>query len=879
MLIPHINRNLKMLVKAYCAYLLLLCPLPAYALEKATVQLKWLHHFQFAGYYAALEKGFYREAGLDVSIVEGGPSVEVEEAVIKGKADFGIGTSALLLHRAHGDDLVVLGQIYQHSPAIFLTPRNTGIRSIADMAGRRFMYSNQHGDMLALLMKNGISKENIKEIPHRGDPEDLINGKADVMIAYSFNEPFIFEQIGEPYLIFSPMTYGIDFYGDNFFTTRKLTEERPAFVKAFREATLRGWRYAMANKEETADLILARYSKGKNREWLLFEANQMETLIQPGLIEMGYQSPSRWQHIAEVFSRLGMLPPGFDPKPIIYEPKQHQDYRLLISSLFVAGAIIAILTCLILVFRNLNRRLTAEVNERRQSETALATSERKYASIFDLIPDMIGITRLDDGTFIEVNRGFEACSGWTREEVIGRSTLDLRLWDNETRKRAIEIVKGKGYLDNFEFIFSKKSGENRNALMFLIPIELDGVNSLFFMARDVTLHKMAEQERLALERQLLHAQKLESLGVLAGGIAHDFNNILTAIVGNTELALLRLPPESPVLDNLHRIEKAAVRATDLARQMLAYSGKGKFVVETIDINRLVEEMGHMLEVSISKKAILHYNLAKSLPHLEADATQLRQIVMNLVINASEAIGDRSGIITVTTGDMVCDPSNLSNISPDENIDEGHYVYLEVNDNGCGMDKDTQARIFDPFFTTKFTGRGLGMAAVLGIVRGHKGSINVYSEEGKGSRFRVLLPASNKSAAILSSNNQSDNWKGNGTVLLVDDEESIRAICSEMLEELGFKVITASDGREAIKIYKSCNDISLVLLDLTMPHLDGEQTYRELRKLSFDAKVVISSGYSEYEVSNKLAGKGIAGFIQKPYKLSALREVTKNLIGV
>ena len=877
--IPFICSHLKKLVTVYCAFQVLLSPLPSHALEKATVQLKWLHHFQFAGYYAALEKGFYREAGLDVTLVEGGPMVEVEKSVVEGKADFGVGTSALLLHRAHGADLVVLGQIFQHSPAIFLVPRSTGIRSIADMAGRRFMYSNQHGDMLALLKKNGIEEKDITQIPHQGDPRDLIDGKADVMIAYSFNEPFIFEQVGEPYLTFSPMTYGIDFYGDNFFTTRKLTEDRPKFVAAFREATLRGWRYALSNKAEIADLILARYSKAKSRDWLLFEANQMETLIQPGLVEMGYQSPSRWQQIADEFTALGMLPAGFDPKAIIYEPRQRQDYRLLIISILVSGVIIAVLTGLVLVFRNLNRRLTDEVNDRRQSEAALATSERKYASIFNLMPDIVGITRLDDGTFQEVNRGFEKCSGWKREEVVGRTSLDFGLWSSEARARAVEIVKEKGHLENYEFIFTKRDGEKRHAVMFLSPIELEGTNFLFFMVRDVTDYIRAEDERLALERQLLHAQKLESLGVLAGGIAHDFNNILTAIMGNAELALLRLNPESPALDNLRRIETSAVRATDLARQMLAYSGKGKFVVEPIDLNRLVEEMGHMLEVSISKKAILRYNLEQPLPSVEADATQLRQIVMNLVINASEAIGNKSGVIAITTGCMYCDRSYINSVWLKENIAEGLYVYLEVADTGCGMNKETQVRIFDPFFTTKFTGRGLGMAAVLGIVRGHKGAIKVYSEKGKGSSFKILLPAGNKPAELFNCDSLTDNWKGSGTVLLVDDEETIRAIGREMLQELGFDVITAGDGREALEIYTSRNDISFVILDLTMPHLDGEQTFRELGKLSNDVKVVISSGYSEYEVSQKFAGKRLAGFIQKPYKLSVLREVTKKLNGV
>ncbi|MDD2898015.1 MAG: PAS domain-containing protein [Desulfuromonadaceae bacterium] len=383
--------------------------------------------------------------------------------------------------------------------------------------------------------------------------------------------------------------------------------------------------------------------------------------------------------------------------------------------------------------------------------------------------------------------------------------------------------------------------------------------------------KRAEAEQKKLEQQLLHAQKLESLGVLAGGIAHDFNNILTSIIGNAELALMRINPESPAIDNLYSIEKASARAADLAKQMLAYSGKGKFVICNHDINGLLEEMLHILQVSISKKAVLRLNLTHPLPSVEADATQIRQIIMNLVINASEAIGDKSGVIAINTGCMDCDRSYLRDVWLDENIGDGLYVYIEIADTGCGMSRDTLAKLFDPFFTTKFTGRGLGMAAVLGIVRGHKGAIKVYSELDKGSSFKILLPASAKPSEIFNYESKNDQWKGTGTVLLVDDEETVRGIGSEMLKELGFNVVTANDGHEAIEIYKLRTDISFVILDLTMPHIDGEQCFRELRMLDPDVKVIMSSGFNELEVTQKFVGKGLAGFIQKPYKLSVLRD--------
>ncbi len=398
---------------------------------------------------------------------------------------------------------------------------------------------------------------------------------------------------------------------------------------------------------------------------------------------------------------------------------------------------------------------------------------------------------------------------------------------------------------------------------------------------DITDRKRAEAERLEMERRLLHAQKLESLGVLAGGIAHDFNNLLMAILGYADLALLELSPASPARPSLQEIVNASHRAAELCRQMLAYSGRGKFVIERLRLDDVVQEMIHMLKTCISKKVLLNLNLAKDLPPIEGDPGQVRQVLMNLVLNASEAIGDRSGVVTVSTGARYCDADYLRETFIDDALPEGVYVSLEVSDTGCGMDRETQARIFEPFFTTKFTGRGLGMAAVLGIVRGHKGALKVYSEPGRGTTFRILFPAltgASEDAGIRELESQN-GWRGQGTVLLVDDEETILAVGRLMLEKLGFSVITAVDGKEAVDIYKERgSEVALVLLDLTMPHMNGEEAFRELRRIDPGVRVIISSGYSEQEIAARFAGKGLAGFIQKPYQVAKLREAVMRIVG-
>ena len=306
--------------------------------------------------------------------------------------------------------------------------------------------------------------------------------------------------------------------------------------------------------------------------------------------------------------------------------------------------------------------------------------------------------------------------------------------------------------------------------------------------------------------------------------------------------------------------------------MLAYSGKGRFIIQAVSLNDVVSEMGQLLSVSTSKKAILTHSFTADLPSVMADATQLRQVVMNLITNASEAIGDREGTIALRTGALMCGRDYFSDAIGDrEQHATGLYVFLEVADTGVGMDAETLARIFDPFFSTKFAGRGLGLAAVLGIVRGHKGALKVSSQPGQGTTFRILLPAQNGAPAPRETvNGSARDFQGHGLVLVVDDEEGVRALARNVLERAGFSVIAAANGREALELYRRHGrEIRLVLLDMTMPQLDGEACFLALRDLDATAKIVLSSGYSEQEVLAHFVGRGLAGFVQKPYRAADL----------
>ena len=518
--------------------------------------------------------------------------------------------------------------------------------------------------------------------------------------------------------------------------------------------------------------------------------------------------------------------------------------------------------------------MSTEITKRKNAEEE---REKNLVFVGELLNNApIGICVFDGetGKCILINQVSADIARGEIETMKRQNFRELESWQTSGLSEVAEAVLADGCARTVETDILTSYGKQASITYIVSKFFVGETPHLLIIGRDITVEKELLDKNRKIEAQMLHAQKLESLGVLAGGIAHDFNNILLAILGNAELALLRLVPESPAINNLKQIELAAQRAADLAQQMLAYSGKGQFVVEGLDINVLITEMNHILEVSISKKVLIRLNLAKSLPLFVGDATQIRQIIMNLVINASEAVGEEDGLITINTGSMDCDQAYLSNIWQYDKLEEGPYIYFEVADTGCGMDQETLAKIFDPFFTTKFTGRGLGMAAVLGIIRGHLGAITVSSEPGIGTIFKVFLPASHDISGISTQKSASgDHLKGSGTILLVDDEEAILTIGKEMLEVLGYTALTAENGDAALEIYKHHKEeITCIILDLMMPRLDGEQTLSELQRIDPHVKVIMSSGYNELDISHKFIGKGLAGFIQKPYKLSALKEM-------
>ncbi len=484
------------------------------------------------------------------------------------------------------------------------------------------------------------------------------------------------------------------------------------------------------------------------------------------------------------------------------------------------------------------------------------------------LPNMVFINK--KGRVVYTNEKSIEVLGYSRDEFYSPDfnflTLTAPEYHELERHNFNRHLRGEE-VPAHEYTLMTKDGRRIDALIETTLIKYEGESAILGIVTDMT-------DRNRTEEALRRAQKMESLGVLAGGIAHDFNNLLQAMLGQHHLALRKLQAGDPARENIEKAQKAADRAADLTRKLLAYSGRGKYDTRPVDLTEFIRENIRLLEVAIPKSVALSFECTEPRLIIEADVAQLQQIVMNLVINAAEAIGEKNGLIRVKSYSAHFSPAELRNwMHYDDGVAAGRYAVVEVTDNGIGMEPDIVNRIFDPFFTTKFAGRGLGLAAVIGIVRGHHGALHVETRPGHGTTFRVAFPASD--ASITPRNPGSHTLAaaiGTGKILLIDDEPGVREVFQSVLSEYGVTIITAASGEDGIEVYrKEQSAIRLVVLDLSMPGMGGEEAFRQLKRIDPGATIVLSSGYDEEDATRRFEGTGLAGFIQKPYDWDVIEE--------
>ncbi|SKA78054.1 PAS domain S-box-containing protein [Prosthecobacter debontii] len=969
-------------------------------LKKVTIQLKWHNQFQFAGYYAAESQGYYQQAGLDVQLREGNPSRRSLSSVLAGEADFGVTDCDVLLARLQGKPVVVCAAIFQHSPYILLSLASKGITKPSDLVGKRVMVSTDQGEaeVRSMIMREGLPGGRINFLPHTWNNRDLIEGKVDAISAYSTVEPTQLRLLGHEPSSIRFSDYGVDFYGDTLFTTEALVRRDPALVRAFVQASMKGWEYAMANPEEMVERILIMpgvKERGITREHLTTEAREMVPLIQADLVELGHMNAGRWERIAHAFVETGIVKKVANLDGFMFSSVFAPDLRPLLWGLVVLGVIVGLSTLWTVQLRHEVELRTREVKE----------SQHKLSSILDNTFLLQGL--LDaEGRILESNSTSLSFAGVERQAVLGKWFWETAWWahsttEQEKLRRAVQQIQQGQDCVRFETAHLDRTGAAHVIDFSMRGVRTEDAKLHYLMVEgyDITDRKRAEDARrvsesnlLALlenssgaiwsldsrlrylafntryqdhiltlggkkaqtglrveevepeshlsqwrphyeralkgerfkatfdqevrgkarvyqasfnpirhggevtgvsifcddvteqkhmEDQLRQSQKMEAIGQLAGGVAHDFNNLLTVIQGNASLPkIMKMTPEM-INRAFNEILDAANRAGSMTSQLLTFSRQQPVNRVSLNLNQVVSDMNRMIQRLIGEHIQVNLRLSPVPPVVHADASMMEQVVLNLAVNARDAM-PKGGTLTLTTRLL---PLKQTPPQAPVGAEPGTYVCLEVRDTGIGISEEHLERIFEPFFTTKEVGQGtgIGLATVFGIVQQHHGWVTVDSQEGAGSTFCVFFPLLatpvQPTAPEEPAPPKPTTPCSTATILVVEDEATVRNIVKHVLTSHGYQVHEAINGPEALALWPKIRaNVDLVLTDMVMPGgMTGHQLAQQLMLQKPEVKVIYTSGYSAETFRRQSVLSDEAVLLRKPYTAAQLLQEVQRLL--
>ncbi|MBS4099320.1 MAG: ABC transporter substrate-binding protein [Sulfuricella sp.] len=893
---------LLLFVRLFC--LSLLASLPTYAndarLETVSVQLIWKHQFEFAAFYAAQERGYYRNAGLSVRIQEGGPGIDAIKEVISGKADFGVGTSSLVVERFRGEPVVALATLMQHSPIALLARRSSEIRSVHDLANRPVATDTHNRDEIeAYLRASGIADKDIHLTTQTDwSLESLHQGKEAAKVVYVSNEPFWIRGHEHEYLLLTPRSVGIDLFGNMLFTTEAQIQARPQVVRAFREATLKGLVYALEHPQEIADLIVARYNtQHKSREHLLFEAAQIRELTRPDIVEPGYMSPGRWRHVIEVYASQDKMAADFNPAGFIYDPEPRTLPGWLIAGLLAAIFGMLLAFAIVIKVRSLNIKLKQEIGERTQAEAALLQSEAKYRELVHNAGAII-LRMAPDGTLTYFNEYAEHFFGYAAEEILGKhvvGTIVPLIESGSQRNLSVMVDSILGspghYAENVNENITRSG--RRVMIHWSNRVILDETHTpvgLLCIGHDITAKTQLEKE-LAEYRQHLEelvtkrtveletarhdAERLARVkSEFLANMSHEIRTPLNGVLGFAQIGM-RVSDKSGKAGNYFaKIIHSSELLLGVINDILDFSKMeaGQLKVEHVNYNleQVLAETLDLLKARADAKGLqLHLETATECPaNVMGDPLRVQQVLLNLLSNAVKFTETGQIALKVTRQD--------------------ERLIFSISDTGIGMNEVQLGHLFvaftqaDSSTTRQYGGTGLGLAISKRLVELMAGNITVSSRVGVGSTFEVSLPfiaAADSFEPPLPATSASSSGCGHLTglvILAAEDNEINQMVLEELLAGEGCELMLTGNGQMAVDMVRrhGPSAFNLVLMDVQMPVMNGYDAARHIHALDPELPIVGQTAHALQEERDKCLRAGMVDQLCKPFDQAQLIEIIR-----